>query len=160
MNNIGHFKQLVESIERKGLKEDWGSSDWYSVINSMDKYIAEHGLNPDTVMEAAREAAIFWGDMMGHDMNTRDGEEAAIQDCKDGWVRMSETGQRLAKMFAPIEEDRQPLGDNRLTYDIEFDATDITIFTLGGEPVLEMPLDDWMKLVSKFNRQMGKSRRI
>jgi len=51
-----------------------------------------------------------------------------------------------------VEEDRQTLGSNRLPYDIEFDNEDITIFTLGGKPVLEMSLDDWMALISKFNR--------
>jgi len=83
---------------------DWGSSDWSAVIDYMDEYINKHGLNPDTVMDAAREAAISWGGMMGHDMRWKHGEDAAIQDCKDGWVRMSKRGQALTRMFAPVEE--------------------------------------------------------
>ena len=162
MKEIGYFKTLVESIERKALKEDWGSSDWYSVINSMDKHIDKYGLSPETIMDAAREAAVFWGDAMGHDMHTRTGEEEAIQDCKDGWMRMSERGQQLQRMFAPVDEgisERQELGDNRMTYDIEFDNDDVTVFTLGGEPVLEISIDDWEQLISKYNRLQGSRQR-
>jgi len=51
-----------------------------------------------------------------------------------------------------VREAHKPFGDNRLPYDFEFDNEDITIFTLGGKPVLEMSLDDWTGLISKFNR--------
>lgn len=83
------------------VNEDWGSSDWYGVIKSMDEYVDKHGMNPSTIKDAAREAAIFWGDAMGHDMKYRDGEENAIEDCIAGWMRMSKRGQQLQKMFAP-----------------------------------------------------------
>lgn len=151
MNNVGHFKHLVESIERKALNEDWGSSDWYPVIKNIDAAVEKNGLSPEVITQAAQNEADFYYDIMGYENPSE-----AIDSIISAWTRMSDTGQKLARMFAPLEEpleeDRQEFGDNRLPYDIEFDNEDITIFTLGGEPVLEMPLDDWMALISKFNR--------
>jgi len=147
MNNVGHFKHLVESMERRALGEDWGSSDWYPILKNMEEYIEARGMSPENVENAARHQAEYYFHDMGYES-----PEAAVDSIVSAWLRMSEQGKAWSKMFAPIEEDRQPLGDTRLTYDLEFDNEDITIFTLGGKPVLEMPLDDWMALISKFNR--------
>ena len=158
MSEIGHFKKLVESIERKGLKEDWGSSDWYSVIKSMDEYIDKHGMNPETIMDAARDAALFWGDSMGHDMSTRDGEEDAIQDCKDGWMRMSERGQALSRMFAPVDEgisEAEEVGSYDYSFEVENpdypDNGNLTVtITAGGHPVEKLDADDLARLTKKI----------
>ena len=67
----------------------------------MDEHIDKYGMSPKSIKDAATEAASFWGDAMGHDMNYRDGEEDAIEDCIAGWMRKSKRGQQLQKMFAP-----------------------------------------------------------
>ena len=77
---------------------------------------------------------------------------------------MKETDQ-LKKLMEAVDtpyrdiEERQELGDNRPTYDIEFDNDDVTVFTLGGEPVLEISIDDWEQLISKYNRLQGSRQR-
>ena len=50
-------------LQKKSVKEDWGSSDWYPVMQSMKKYV-EQGMSPE---EAAKECADRWYQDMGWD---------------------------------------------------------------------------------------------
>lgn len=144
------------------VREDWGSSDWYAVIDSMDKYIDRHGLSPESIKDAARDAAIFWGDAMGHNMDTRDGEEEAIEDCIGGWMRMSKRGQMLQKMFAPVEEEINE-GEVTADYELEIESypdgeVHVMIKVLGTDQVVvEMDMDNWKDLMREFNKYMRRT---
>lgn len=169
------IRKLMESIQ---VKEDWGSSDWYTVISYMDKYIDQHGLSPETIQDAGREAALNWGEYMGHDMRYRDGEQEAIDDCISGWMRMSDRGQALQKMFAPKEpepeKDYDPAdhGIERLgipqesinegevvaDYELEIESypdgeVHVMIKVFGTDQVVcEMDIDNWKALMRQFNK--------
>ena len=85
---------VMESKDVEDLKE-WGSSDWYSVIKSMDKYLKKAGVNPDTITQAAQDQADFYYDDMGYDS-----AEDAVPRIIDMWKIRSKTGQKLMAMFA------------------------------------------------------------
>jgi len=84
---------VMESEDVEDLKE-WGSSDWYSVIKSMDKYLKKAGVNPDTITQAAQDQADFYYDDMGYDS-----AEDAVPRIIDMWKIRSKTGQKLMAMF-------------------------------------------------------------
>lgn len=52
------------------VKEDWGSSDWYPVMQDMHRTINNYydgAITPESVEAAARDAASFYYDAMGYD---------------------------------------------------------------------------------------------
>ena len=59
---------------------------------------------------------------------------------------------QLKKLVESIDEAEQVLGSDHTTYDIDFDNEDVTIFTLGGEPVAEMSIDAWEALIKKYQQ--------
>ena len=117
MNEITQLRKLMESFDNEAtLKEDWGSSDWYGVLKSMDEYIDRNGLSPDTIRDAAKHEAEFHYASMGYD-TPEDAEDRVI----DAWMRMSDRGQQLAKMFAPKEsvgEEAEAVTEER-SFDIK-----------------------------------------
>lgn len=58
---------------------DWGSSDWYPVLKSMDEYLAKNGTTPETIEAAAEQEAEFYHDMMGY---------PDVEDAKDRIISM------------------------------------------------------------------------
>jgi len=55
-------------IDMNTMTEDWGSSDWSTVIKSMDEDMERMGgVTPDSIEEAAHNAAEFYFDQMGYD---------------------------------------------------------------------------------------------
>jgi len=65
------------------VNEDWGSSDWYAVIQSMDRTLEHLGkVNPETIQQAAEDAAYSYMEHMGYS----DHEQAA-NACASMWLR-------------------------------------------------------------------------
>jgi len=96
-NDIYKILENFDNAASETIAEDWGSSDWYGPLRSMDEYIDQNGLNPETVTQAARNEADFYYDEMGYDT-----PQDAVPSIIDAWKRMSERGQALVKMFAPV----------------------------------------------------------
>jgi len=115
MKELAQLKNLFEALGElekddtvETVKEDdydqyeghgWSGSDWYAPLKSMDEYIDKHGLSPESIMQAANNEAEFYSGPMGY----RGDWDAAAQSLKDAWIRMTERGQQLQRMFAPAE---------------------------------------------------------
>jgi hypothetical protein len=86
--------------DRQDVNEDWGSSDWYTLLKSMDQDIdAEGGVNPKSIQRAAEYAADHYHSYMGYD-DMEQTKNRIIQ----AWMDMTERGRNLKKMFAPVNE--------------------------------------------------------
>lgn len=94
--------------ESKTISEDWGSSDWNAAIVWMDEILLDRRLTPDSIEDAAREVAATYGEDMGYDMGSWDGEVDAINAIIRIWALRSETGKKAAAFFSPkkVNEDR------------------------------------------------------
>jgi len=119
MKELEQLKNLFESLGEleeaeadsvETVKEDdydqyeghgFSGSDYYEILKNMDAYIDKHGLSPETIMRAAENEAEAWSGPMGY----RGDWTAAALAIKDAWIRMTERGQQLQRMFAPKEQD-------------------------------------------------------
>ena len=99
---VGVYNQNNERFSNSGpssevygesqIDEDWGSSDWSALINSMDREI-NGKVNPDTIQAAAESAAEFYGEHLGY---TR--HEDAVDSIIAMYMR------RKFRMSAPVSE--------------------------------------------------------
>lgn len=81
-----HSSEFASSKSRfKALKEDWGSSDWYPVLQSM----AEELLHGSSMRDAAYNAGAFYKEHMGYPP-TAGGDEDMIDAVMTRWERLPE----------------------------------------------------------------------
>ncbi len=76
---VGNKTYMVTSETDDYSGGDWGSSDWYPVMKSMDEYLAKNGTSPETIEAAAEQEAEFYHDMMGY---------PDVEDAKDRIISM------------------------------------------------------------------------
>jgi hypothetical protein len=68
-NTIRDYKDSKKRKQKKTtqLGEDWGSSDWSALINSMNDDLKGQKINPETITHAAQDAAEMYYDHMGYE---------------------------------------------------------------------------------------------
>jgi len=89
---------MMQTESMNEINEDWGSSDWYPIIQNIDQAIERDGVSPESIENAARDSAEMYYDHMGYES-----VDDAVDPIINGWMRMSKKGKQLSAMFAPKE---------------------------------------------------------
>jgi len=144
-------KALNEDDDDIYAGQGWSGSDWYQPLKNMDEYIDKHGLSPDSIMQAANNEAEFYSRPMGYGGDWTAGALAL----KDAWIRMTDRGQKLQRMFATKESVHEAGDNGELTWGFNVDFEDVEL-SYKGKTIAVMSMDDWDGLVNQARRVHSK----